>query len=112
MTQGNESDPGHHGPTATETSHDLFRVERRSAPSRLLWTVGLLEASSLVVLLTNLFTANNASVAQATGPIHGLLYLTGIALVWSNGFPTRSKLFVLIPAVGTLLATSAQARRY
>lgn len=44
------------------------------------------------------------------GSVHGLFYLTGIALVWTNRLPTFSKVLVLIPAIGTLLAARHQTR--
>jgi hypothetical protein len=79
------------------------------AAPRGLWAVGVLEAVSLAVLLVNLAVAHNPAVAQATWPVHGLLYLTGIALVWGNRLPRLSKVLVLLPAVGTLLAARHHA---
>lgn len=75
-----------------------------------LWVVGALEAASLAVLLVNLATVNAPALSQAVGPVHGLLYLVGIVLVWSNRLPALSKVVVLIPAVGTLLAARHHTR--
>lgn len=69
-----------------------------------MWLVGALEAASLAVLLANLATVDSPALSQAVGPLHGLLYLVGIVLVWSNRLPVLSKVVVLLPAVGTLLA--------
>ena len=94
----------------TERHHNPYGLGERSVSPRGLWVVGVLEAVSLAILLVNLATGNNAALAQAVGPIHGLLYLVGIALVWTNRLPTLSKVLVLIPAVGTLLAARHHAR--
>ena len=89
---------------------DPLGTHQQPAIPRGLWLVGLLEAASLAILLLNLATADRAQVAQALGPVHGLLYLVGIALVWTNRLPGLSKVLVMIPAVGTLLAARAAAR--
>ncbi len=89
---------------------DPAELGGREASPRGLWLVGLLEAASLAVLLINLLTADNPALAQAIGPIHGLLYLIGIAWVWSNRLPTLSKVLVLIPAAGTLIAARHHTR--
>ena len=82
----------------------------QATPARVMWVVGALEAASLAVLLVNLAVGHRADLAAGVGPLHGLLYLVGIALVWSNRLPTVSKVLVLVPAVGTLLAVRFGSR--
>jgi hypothetical protein len=89
---------------------DPYGLSQRPVPARALLLVGILEAASLAVLLLNLAIGHNPGLAQAVGPVHGLLYLVGIALVWANRLPTLSKVLVLVPAVGTLLAVSTGRR--
>lgn len=67
--------------------------------------VGALEALSLFVLVVNVVTVHLAPLAQLLGPTHGLLYLSGIALVWSNPYPARRKWLAVVPGVGTWFAT-------
>ncbi|WP_375423935.1 hypothetical protein [uncultured Friedmanniella sp.] len=70
----------------------------------LLWWVGSTEALTLAVLLVNLATVHVGGLAAALGPVHGLLYLVGVVLVWSSRSRWSARLLVLVPAVGTLLA--------
>lgn len=91
----------------------LDGLERPGAPrsrQRLLWIIGALEALSLAILLVNIVAGNAPSVAQAVGPVHGLLYVAGIALVWTTDYRRVPKLLSIIPAIGTLLAVRVQSR--
>jgi hypothetical protein len=94
----------------TEWRHDVADPGEPTAGPRRLWVVGVLEAASLAVLLVNLVTADDPALAQAVGPVHGLFYLIGIALVWTQRLPAVAKVLVLIPAVGTLLAARHSTR--
>lgn len=80
-------------------------------PTRMVWIIGILEAIRLAILLINLAAGDVRAIAQAVGPIHGLLYLSGIALVWTKHYPRVAKALVVIPAIGTLLAARLHRRR-
>jgi hypothetical protein len=81
------------------------------AASRWLRWVGVGEAATLALLLANLATAHNRSLAQGIGPLHGLLYLAGIALVWTATRAPRARLLALVPGIGALLASRGIGER-
>ncbi len=85
--------------------------ERPARDDRILVAVGVLEALSLLVLLGNLATVHLASVAQAVGPVHGLLWLSGVALTWTRTRDARPRWISVIPVVGALLAARVMTRR-
>lgn len=66
--------------------------------------IGVLETITLAVLLINLATQHNQQVAQAIGPVHGLLYLVGIALTWVATKQVRARLLAFVPVAGPLLS--------
>lgn len=76
---------------------------------RWLRVVAVLEPLTLLVLVGNLATVHVAALAAALGPVHGTLYLAGIALAWAAALPRRSRLLAVVPAVGAWLATRAAA---
>lgn len=66
--------------------YDLDGLPRTSIPRRrgALVGIGVLETLSLVVLLADLASGNERLIAQAVGPLHGLMYLTGIVLIFTT----------------------------
>ncbi|RKS72746.1 hypothetical protein CLV35_2995 [Motilibacter peucedani] len=76
--------------------------------TRLLWLVAAAEALTLAVLLVNLVTLHVEPVAQAVGPLHGLLYVSGVALAWHSPLSLRLKAAAVVPVVGAVLAAVAQ----
>ena len=75
--------------------------------SRWLAVAATVETVSLVLLLTNLATVHEPSVAGALGPLHGFCYLVVIALAWQRPAPTAVRARSLVPAVGGLLVLRA-----
>ena len=82
---------------------DGLPISRRSSYSALVW-IAVLEALSLTVLLVNLATGDNQHVAQGVGPLHGALYLAGIALTCRSSRVKRVRLLAFVPVVGAFLA--------
>ena len=66
--------------------------------------VAVLESVSLIVLVVNLMTTNNHSLAAGLGPVHGTLYLLAIALTFAQRSSTRARALSFLPAVGAPLA--------
>ncbi len=66
--------------------YDLDGLPRTSIPRRrrALVGIGVLETLSLVVLLGDLASGNERLIAQAVGPLHGPMYLTGIVLIFTT----------------------------
>jgi hypothetical protein len=91
--------------TEKQTLDGLPVRNRPALPA--LAVVGVLEAVSLAVLLVNLAVGNNQQVAQMMGPVHGMLYLAGIALTWTTTRLARARLLSVIPVAGSLLALLA-----
>lgn len=77
-------------------------MDRNRTPLKI---AALVELISLTILLINLATAQNASVASLTGPIHGCGYLVAIGCVLRDPLK-RGAIVVLtfIPGVGATLA--------
>ena len=73
---------------------------------RTLWWVGIGEALTLLLLVGNRVTVDAPSLSQGVGPLHGLLYLVGIALVWTTTRAARPRVLALVPGIGTLLAAA------
>ena len=86
------------------TDLDGLPAATRWTGHRALLIVGALEALSLLVLVVNLVTVHLAPLASALGPVHGLLYLSGIGLTFRATRATRPRLLSLVPAIGGLLA--------
>lgn len=91
-------------PSLEPLSLDGLPERNRRGPQALL-VVGVLEALSLVVLLANLATGHDPAIAQLVGPVHGLLWLTGIVLAWRSTRRSLPRGLALIPGVGALLAS-------
>ena len=66
--------------------------------------IAVLELVTLLALLVNLATVHNPTLAQVVGPIHGMLYLLGIALAWLTARSWRARVLSVIPLVGAFLA--------
>ncbi len=77
---------------------------RRRRVINALVVVSVVETITLAVLLINLVTAGNHRVAQAVGPVHGGLYLAGIALTFLATRDLRARLTSVIPVVGSIVA--------
>lgn len=77
-------------------------MDRNRTPLKISAVVELI---TLAVLLINLATAHNASVASLAGPIHGCAYLVAIGSVFRD--PLKRGAIValaIIPGVGATLA--------
>ena len=79
---------------------------------RTLRWVGLGEALTLVLLLANRMTLDDPTLSRGVGPLHGLLYVVGIALVWTATGARRPRLLALVPGIGTLLAARATSSQH
>ncbi len=66
----------------------------------------ILEALSLTVILVNRFTAHIPAVTSSGGPVHGVLYISTIALALILPLPRRAKWLAVIPGIGGLLAVT------
>lgn len=66
--------------------------------------VAVLEPLTLLLLVVNRATVHVPALAAAVGPVHGTLYLAGIALAWAAGLSRRSRLLAVVPAIGAWLA--------
>ena len=87
--------------------HSIRRVgssNRRRVVINALVVVSVVETITLAVLLINLVTAGNHHVAQAVGPVHGGLYIAGIALTFMATRDLRARLTSVIPVVGSIVA--------
>ncbi|WP_189389697.1 DUF3817 domain-containing protein [Streptomyces sp. SDr-06] len=69
------------------------------------------ELVSLIVLLTNLFTAHLKPVSSLAGPLHGCAYLFVMAATWRvEHAPVSAKAMAVIPGIGGLLALGRLSR--
>jgi hypothetical protein len=65
---------------------------------RTLSVLSTLELVSVLVLLGNLVTVHDETVAGALGPIHGALYLAvAVTALFGRGLATKTRVFALIP---------------
>jgi hypothetical protein len=80
---------------------------------RVLSVLSTLELVSVLVLLGNLVTVHDESVARALGPIHGALYLAvAVTALFGRGLATRTRVFALIPLLsGPLTMYQVQQER-
>jgi hypothetical protein len=74
--------------------------------------LGAVELASVLVLFGNLATVHNEAVANAVGPLHGMVYLAVVvtALAVARG-RHRVWLLALVPAVGLLAERAARSPR-
>jgi hypothetical protein len=78
---------------------------------RALALLSALELVSLVVLLTNLATAHNGTVASVVGPIHGALYLAVAATaLLGRGLSRSTRIGAVIPVLSGPLTLVAVRR--
>jgi hypothetical protein len=68
---------------------------------------GVLEAVSLLALVSNLAFIHQQPFAAALGPIHGIIYVIVVVLSFLTPLPIRNRLFGLIPGIGGLLVVRA-----
>lgn len=71
---------------------------------RWLTIVATVEVISLAVLLINRSTFQIAPLTSSMGPVHGLAYLSTIALAALSPIPRAAKAFAWVPVVGGLIA--------
>ncbi|MFB6989712.1 DUF3817 domain-containing protein [Streptomyces sp. NPDC056178] len=77
-------------------------MDRNRTPLKI---AALVELISLAILLINLATVQNASIASLTGPIHGCGYLVAIGSVLRDPLKRGAiVVLALIPGVGATLA--------
>jgi hypothetical protein len=82
---------------------DGLSIRSRTPFQALIW-VTVFETLSLAVLLVNLAVGRDERIAQAFGPVHGMLYLAGIGLTWRSTSVTRVRVLSFIPVIGAILA--------
>ena len=79
---------------------------------RLFVLAAVLEALTLVVLLSNRMLTHDAGVASAVGPVHGVSYLLLLLLAALAGHMSRrARWLSVIPGVGGLLSVLVERRR-
>lgn len=66
--------------------------------------VSALELVSLVVIVLNRVTIHLPAITSSGGPLHGVLYISTIALALLLPFPRPAKWLAVLPGVGGLLA--------
>lgn len=72
----------------------------------------MVEALSLLLLLTNLITVHIGQIASLAGPIHGTAYLVVIAMTFLQAAaPRRGRWLSLVPGIGGLLVLRVLASR-
>lgn len=76
----------------------------RSVAFAALRVASTLELLSLTVILANRFSTHLPAITSTGGPIHGVLYISTIALALTLPLPRSSKWLAVIPGVGGLLA--------
>jgi len=78
---------------------------------KVLGALSLLELVSVVLLLGNLLTVHDQTVATALGPAHGAMYLAvAVTALLGRGLHTTTRVFALIPVLSGPL-TMRQVRR-
>jgi len=74
-------------------------------PPRQLRVTAHVELISLIVLLTNLFTAHARPVSSLVGPVHGFAYLAVVITTWRlKGATNAARVLAVVPGAGGLLA--------
>lgn len=76
----------------------------RSVAFAALRVASTLELLSLTVILANRLSTHLPAITSTGGPIHGVLYISTIALALALPLPRSSKWLAIIPGVGGLLA--------
>jgi hypothetical protein len=71
---------------------------------RWLRVTAAVEAATLALLLVNLATVHLDAVAALTGPVHGLAWLSTMAIAFLIPLPRAARLLAAVPGVGGLLA--------
>lgn len=77
---------------------------------RWLTLASLIETASLPILLLNGMTGHWPAITSTVGPLHGIAYLTVIALALTVTCPIRARALSLIPAIGGLLFIATHRR--
>ncbi|WP_428341193.1 hypothetical protein [Mycobacterium sp.] len=78
---------------------------------RTLAVLSVLEMVSVLVLLMNLATVHNPTVASVLGPAHGAVYLAvAVTALLGRGLSTRTRISALVPVLSGPL-TMVNVRR-